>query len=157
MCVDCCFARCWAIASAHGERLLANFLRLASEVRPRPVRAASPPPVAPPAPAPRPPPLLHVVLPGAADAEALHAARFAGSSPSVWLDGSAAREGTRFSVLGDAPGPLAHWLTYRAERREITVHRGAAVERALEPRDRRVAAPQHAGELADARAQLHAQ
>ncbi len=117
-----------SVASAHGERLLANFLRLASEVRPRPVRAASPPPVAPPAPAPRPPPLLHVVLPGAADAEALHAARFAGSSPSVWLDGSAAREGTRFSVLGDATGPLAHWLTYRAERREITVHRGAAVE-----------------------------
>ncbi len=133
-----------SVASDHGVRVLANFLALAEAAgargRPRgaggaavdtpdtfAARDTSEPP-APRAAA----PLLHAVVPRAIDPEELHAAAFAGSTPSVWLDGAAAREGTRFSILGDATGPLAHWLTYRPG--ELTVfHPDGRVERRAEP------------------------
>jgi para-aminobenzoate synthetase len=64
-------------------------------------------------------PLLHEVIETRLDGERLFAEAFRDSPAAVWLDGIA--EGSRFSVLGDDSGPLAHRLTYDAAARRITI------------------------------------
>ncbi|MES2644150.1 MAG: aminodeoxychorismate synthase component I [Myxococcota bacterium] len=106
-----------SIASGWGQRLIANFLTLAGGEA-RVVTAPLPAPLSPPPPA----PLLHVTLPLAADAERLHSECFR-VAPSVWLDGAATSIGTRWSILGDASGPLAYTLSYRTPGHTLTIRR----------------------------------
>lgn len=129
-----------SIASEHGDALVRNFLALAAARRGRGVAApgvaasgvAASGVAARPAasrtraraPAAALPPLVHRAISAPVDPVALHAAHFA-RAPSVWLDGAAA--GTRFSLLGDASGPLAYTIAYRTGGR-LTVRRRAGEE-----------------------------
>ncbi|MDP2310180.1 MAG: chorismate-binding protein [Pseudomonadota bacterium] len=122
-----------SIASGWGQRLIANFVAIAGARRgpripPRPP-AAAPMPLSPLPPSPlpsspvrAPTPLLHAALPGAVDAEWLHGQRFS-VPPSVWFDGAATSVGTRWSILGDASGPLAYTVSYRAPDQSLTIQR----------------------------------
>ncbi|MDP2316637.1 MAG: aminodeoxychorismate synthase component I, partial [Pseudomonadota bacterium] len=80
---------------------------------------------APHAPVPPSLPLLHTVLPFAVDPERVHAERFC-IAPNVWLDGAATPVGTRWSILGDASGPLSYTVSYRAPDQALTVRRPGA-------------------------------
>ncbi|NMN97490.1 aminodeoxychorismate synthase component I [Antrihabitans stalactiti] len=64
------------------------------------------------------------------DASAVFDRFFASSDHSFWLDGSSAREvASRFSVMGDASGPRAEFVTYRVAEMTVRVHRdGKLVE-----------------------------
>ena len=101
-----------SIASEHGRTIVANFLRIAG-IGPARTRPAPAPPL------PADAPLLHEVIETRLDGERLFAEAFRDSPAAVWLDGIA--EGSRFSVLGDDSGPLAHRLTYDAAARRITI------------------------------------
>ncbi|WP_228972946.1 aminodeoxychorismate synthase component I [Streptomyces sp. DH12] len=71
----------------------------------------------------RPPYRLHVRrLPGAPDTEAVFRALFARSRHAFWLDSSRVEPGlARFSFLGDAGGPLAETVRYRAGSGRVEV------------------------------------
>jgi para-aminobenzoate synthetase len=92
-----------SIATGHGERLLANFLALT-----RPYR------------------LQVRELAAAPDPEAAFAALHGADPAAYWLDSAGVG---RFSMLGGSTGPLAELVTYRVDRREVSVdgvvvHRG---------------------------------
>lgn len=129
--------------SEHGLRLVANFLAMAEEYhasrggRRRARRAASAPapvqvPVQVPVP-PRPRRRLEVLaraVPTGWDGEQLHARLFQGGPYSFWLDSSATDpELGRFSVLGNAAGPLARVARADAGTGTVTVDSAAGEER----------------------------
>jgi para-aminobenzoate synthetase len=109
-----------SVCTAHGHRLLANFRDLteASAVAPvAPVLPAAPPP---PAPAP-----AREVLVWRVDVhpppEDVYAVLYGASQEAFWLDSSLVGERGRFSVMGDASGPLARVATYDVWTGEVTV------------------------------------
>ncbi|NUT92937.1 MAG: aminodeoxychorismate synthase component I [Saccharothrix sp.] len=96
-----------SICTAHGHDLLANFRDLTGGSS-----AASPEPVLVPPPA----PVTHEVLVRRLDVhpspEAVFQALYGASRDAFWLDSSLVGERGRFSVMGDASGPLARVATY---------------------------------------------
>ena len=48
---------------------------------------------------------------------------YGNSANAFWLDSSRPREGSRFSFMGDASGPLGATITYDATAREVTILR----------------------------------
>jgi para-aminobenzoate synthetase len=106
-----------SIRTAHGDRLLANFLRTTRRRRPV-VRVR----------APAGPRLLHRRIRIDVSAEAVFDALYRDSDHAFWLD-SADRDAGRFSFLGDAAGPLARVVTADAtadvDTRRITVRSAA--------------------------------
>ncbi|ATE56594.1 aminodeoxychorismate synthase component I [Actinosynnema pretiosum] len=113
-----------SVAGEHGFGLLANFRDLAGG------RAAPTPPPPPPAPAEAAPRRLLVrSLDVHPDPEAVHAALHGASPDSFWLDSSRADAARgRFSVIGDASGPLARVARYDVTtgRVRVTSAAGAA-------------------------------
>lgn len=122
-----------SVCTSHGHQLLANFRDLTAAVALEPAVAPLPPagaPVLAPAPAPAPDP-----VPGSApgrevlvrrvdvhpSAEDVHAALYGASDDSFWLDSSLVGARGRFSVMGDAQGPLARVATYDVWTGEVTV------------------------------------
>ncbi|MEU9980953.1 aminodeoxychorismate synthase component I [Streptomyces sp. NPDC050856] len=136
-----------SISTQYGHQLLANFRDLtpggpaATGAEPRPVQLPAPGPARPPRAGrtrhPQPQPLrLHVRrLALAPDPEAAHRELFGGGPYSFWLDSATgARQGARFSVMGDGGGPLGELVTYRADERTVEVRRaGRPAERVREP------------------------
>ncbi|MFD4293266.1 aminodeoxychorismate synthase component I [Rhodococcus sp. NPDC058505] len=111
-----------SICTEHGRALLGNFAALT------PIRSR--PPARPPDPEPAAAVPDHryrvrsVRVDRAVDAEALYARLFAAGPNGFWLDGSAAASADgRFSVLGDASGPRAEYVTYRVTETTVRVHR----------------------------------
>ncbi|XVV01929.1 aminodeoxychorismate synthase component I [Actinosynnema sp. CA-248983] len=96
-----------SICTEHGHDLLANFRDLTGGFS-----AATPEPAPPPAA----PPVTREVLVRRLDVhpdpEAVFQALYGGSGDAFWLDSSLAGERGRFSVMGDAGGPLARVATY---------------------------------------------
>ncbi|MFD0260699.1 aminodeoxychorismate synthase component I [Kitasatospora indigofera] len=126
-----------SVSTSHGHQLLANFLRLAAEHRPRREPAAPvPAPVAgtgPGAPgvaaAPSGPVRRLRVLAGALptrwDDELVFDHLFRGGNHAFWLDSSARDTARgRFSILGDACGPLARVARADAWNDTVTVEQG---------------------------------
>jgi para-aminobenzoate synthetase len=120
-----------SIATAHGERLIANFRDLVGAatatghcgptVAAVPVRSATV----------RSDLTMSVreVTGGVEDAETAFAALFGGDVAAFWLDSSRVIPGmSQFSVMGGAHGPLAEVITYDVRRREVTVSSGTGVE-----------------------------
>lgn len=125
-----------SIATDGGHALVANFLAKAHRRRPNvpPVRPALPVAID------TLPPTLVRRLAATPDPDALYARTCA--APAVWLDGAAA--GTRFTVMGDASGPLAYTVSYRAGGELVVTRRGATEhrsERLLDFLGRALAAP----------------
>ncbi|HWO66697.1 MAG TPA: chorismate-binding protein, partial [Umezawaea sp.] len=108
-----------SICTEHGHRLLANFRRLTEEHHA--VAPITPVPVNRPD-APRPSREVHVrSLDAHPDPEAAFT-RLHGSSPDAfWLDSSRTGERGRFSVMGDASGPLARTATFDVFAGRVTV------------------------------------
>jgi para-aminobenzoate synthetase len=67
--------------------------------------------------------LLVRLLERACDPEAAFCELYADSVTAVWLDSSLSGDGTRFSFLGDASGPLGARLSYRSAEREVRIER----------------------------------
>ncbi|WP_309114548.1 aminodeoxychorismate synthase component I [Saccharothrix sp.] len=105
-----------SICTEHGHELLANFRDLTGGFS-----AATPEPLA----VPTPPPVTHEVLVRRLDVhpdpEAVFQALYGGSEDAFWLDSSLAGERGRFSVMGDASGPLARVATYDVWTRRVRV------------------------------------
>ncbi|MGA9761149.1 MAG: aminodeoxychorismate synthase component I [Gaiellaceae bacterium] len=60
--------------------------------------------------------------------EVAYSALFSGQTPSFWLDSSLVAEGlSRFSFMGDARGPHAEYVRYRASEHRVVVERGDEV------------------------------
>lgn len=122
-----------SVDSAHGHRLLRNFRRL-SEEHGRGRRAA--PPAAPPAPAD--PPVrprgrrlrvLAAALPTRWDDETAFDRLFRQDPYAYWLDAGRPDDGTgRFSVMGDASGPLARVATADVWSSTVTVRSATSAE-----------------------------
>ncbi|MDN3026462.1 aminodeoxychorismate synthase component I [Streptomyces sp. S.PB5] len=124
-----------SICSEYGDELLANFfgpvaagagrdretVRTAQTVQPAHLRSA----------APRSLRVLTAQLPTPCDEETLHERLFTGADHAFWLDSS--RRGTqgRFSVMGDASGPLARVATADVATNTVTV-RSAGTEETVE-------------------------
>ncbi|OLZ60606.1 aminodeoxychorismate synthase, component I [Streptomyces sp. IMTB 2501] len=110
-----------SVSTEYGHELLANFrdLTRAWHRRSGRVRAADP------ATDHDLPYHLHVRrLPWEPDAEAAYTELFAAAPHSFWLDsGGGARQGGRFSLMGDAAGPLGEYVTYRAAEQLVEVER----------------------------------
>ena len=103
-----------SILTEFGDRLLANFRDLTRRHR-RPVRARGHG---------RGYRLHKRLLPGAVDAEAVFADRFAGSPHAFWLDSSRSGPGeARFSYLGDGSGPLAEVVRYEVQAGAVQIER----------------------------------
>ncbi|MDQ2588215.1 aminodeoxychorismate synthase component I [Saccharothrix yanglingensis] len=110
-----------SVCTAHGRDLLANFrdLTSASAVEPAVAPPVAPAPVAP------------VAAPGRSvlvrrveahpSPEAVFAALYGDSADAFWLDSSLPGGRGRFSVMGDASGPLARVATYDVGAGEVTV------------------------------------
>ncbi|MFJ7267022.1 aminodeoxychorismate synthase component I [Streptomyces sp. NPDC099050] len=126
-----------SICSEYGTELLANFARLSraygarrAVTAPAPVLAPAPPVLAP-APAPAPPSepaptrelrLVTSRLTTDWDAEAVYDRLFRGNDHAYWLDSSLpGAERGRFSVMGDATGPLARVATADVWSKVVTV------------------------------------
>ncbi|MFT7838120.1 aminodeoxychorismate synthase component I [Saccharothrix sp. BKS2] len=116
-----------SVCTSHGRQLLANFRDLTEGAAPE--GAVAPPgPAAAPAPAPLPassPPPPHVVLVRRVEAhpppEDVFAALYGSSTDAFWLDSSLGGRRGRFSVMGDAGGPLARVATYDVSTGRVTV------------------------------------
>jgi para-aminobenzoate synthetase len=118
-----------SVATEHGDRLLANWLRLAG---PAPVRLASPPtrPVEQPA---TPARVHHRRLATYVDPEDVFVSLYGGAPTAFWLDSSLAEPGAgRFSFLGAARDGGTE-LTYDVTERCVTIRRGDDVVRRREP------------------------
>ncbi|MCE6993930.1 aminodeoxychorismate synthase component I [Saccharothrix sp. S26] len=106
-----------SVCTSHGHQLLANFRDLTDASAAAP---ALPPPTAPPPPRP-----VREVLVRRVDAhpppEDVHAALHGASEHAFWLDSSLVGDRGRFSVMGDASGPLARVATYDVWTGEVTV------------------------------------
>ncbi|ONI89492.1 aminodeoxychorismate synthase, component I [Saccharothrix sp. ALI-22-I] len=106
-----------SVCTSHGHQLLANFRDLTdaaaavTSVPPLPVPAAVPP--------------AREVLVRRVDVhpspEDVYAALYGASRDAFWLDSSLVGERGRFSVMGDAGGPLARVATYDVWAGEVTV------------------------------------
>ncbi|MFJ6672716.1 aminodeoxychorismate synthase component I [Actinosynnema sp. NPDC091369] len=106
-----------SVCTSHGHQLLANFRDLTG--------ASTAPPVLPPsAPVPASVPAREVLV-RRVDAhpppEEVFAALHGASEDAFWLDSSIEGERGRFSVMGDASGPLARVATYDVWTGEVTV------------------------------------
>ncbi len=135
-----------SICTRHGDRLLRNFAGLARARAPRrePVRLTGAARLtetvqeggAPRAAAERPPyDLLVERVPTRWEGEAAFDALFRAGPYAFWLDSSrpgAGPEGGRFSIMGDAGGPLARVATADAWTGTVTVGRGVPGSRAAE-------------------------
>jgi para-aminobenzoate synthetase len=113
-----------SICTEHGHRLLANFTELSGRRRAAPpVRAVSRESAEP---ALR---VRHRRLDVAVDAERVFDALYRDSDRSFWLD-SADRRGAagRFSIMGDASGPLARVVTADVWRGRLTVESTTGTE-----------------------------
>ncbi|KOX15577.1 aminobenzoate synthetase [Saccharothrix sp. NRRL B-16348] len=105
-----------SVCTAHGHQLLANFRDLTDgaavlpDLPPPPVRRAE---------------ATREVLVRRVDAhpppEDVYAALYGASHDAFWLDSSLAGNRGRFSVMGDASGPLARVATYDVWTGEVTV------------------------------------
>jgi len=105
-----------SICTDDGHRLLANFRRLTEEHH----AVAPVPPIAVVRPAPTPPPREVLVRSLAAhpDPEAAFARLYGSSPEAFWLDSG---ERGRFSVMGDASGPLARVAIFDVFAGQVTV------------------------------------
>ena len=105
-----------SISSEYGREILANFRDLARSRRR--ATTARPAPVASPY-------RVHVRrLDATPDPLLAYQKLFRDQGHSFWLDSSAVIEGlSRFSILGDANGPLAEHVSYRVAEQEVTVRR----------------------------------
>ncbi|MFJ4779876.1 aminodeoxychorismate synthase component I [Streptomyces sp. NPDC088762] len=133
-----------SICAEHGVRLLANFAGLTAARRRTPVAPAAartvPAPVPGPAPAPAPAAapasaprrrlrVLVEELPAPADAETAYARVFRDRPYAFWLDSSRTDTATgRFSVMGDASGPLARVARADVWTGTVTVDSAAGSE-----------------------------
>jgi para-aminobenzoate synthetase len=114
-----------SVCTSHGHQLLANFRDLTDAAAVLPVLPVLPP-VRPPAPSPAATPeAVREVLVRRVDVhpspEDVHAALYGASHDAFWLDSSLTGERGRFSVMGDASGPLARVATYDVWTGEVTV------------------------------------
>jgi para-aminobenzoate synthetase len=114
-----------SICTEFGARLLRNFRELSEEWATHKPLANTMGSFVPPLSSQGTPLTLHAqcldVLP---DAAALFGVAFAGASTAFWLDSSLADDGrARFSFMGDATGPRASTVSYRADTGELTVVR----------------------------------
>ncbi|HWB36893.1 MAG TPA: chorismate-binding protein, partial [Rugosimonospora sp.] len=116
-----------SIATAHGERLLANFRDLVAA--PPPAAAPVPPSARPAGPAAGGTDLrltVREVPGGVPDPEAAFAALFGDYPAAYWLDSARVIAGlSRFSIMGAAAGPLAEVVTYDVARGRVRVTTGA--------------------------------
>jgi para-aminobenzoate synthetase len=110
-----------SICTEHGERLLANFVRLAEPAHP----ARADPVTIGPAGAREAPISLRVLareVTCRADPEAVFDAIYRHSAQSFWLDSGMRRgDAGRFSFMGDAEGPLARTVTADVRAGQVTV------------------------------------
>ncbi|MEP6722084.1 MAG: aminodeoxychorismate synthase component I [Variovorax sp.] len=127
-----------SICTEYGARLLRNFRELTEEWRTAKPRRATmgsflSGPELDPAPAPDRAPRLLVhaqCVDTLAAAQEVFGEAFGEAETSFWLDSSLADSGrARFSFMGDATGPGAQVLSYRAATRELLIRRGDAAER----------------------------
>ncbi|PSL57878.1 para-aminobenzoate synthetase [Saccharothrix carnea] len=106
-----------SVCTSHGHELLANFRDLTDASAASP---ALPPPAVPPAAA-----GAREVLVRRVDVhpppEDVYAALYGASRDAFWLDSSLVGARGRFSVMGDASGPLARVATYDVWTGEVTV------------------------------------
>jgi para-aminobenzoate synthetase len=137
-----------SILTDHGHRLIRNFMALTAETgvkksdrRANPVTLpgadlaglpgalhtgdAMKGPARPRNAAPRPDALQVNVrkIPYYTNAEKLFAARYARSRHAFWLDCAMPTDFSRFSYIGDAAGPHAEYVTYNAQKTQVTVER----------------------------------
>ncbi|WP_447003534.1 aminodeoxychorismate synthase component I [Saccharothrix isguenensis] len=119
-----------SVCTSHGHQLLANFrdLTSAAAVSPAvvPLPSVNAPPAAPAAaPTAASAPSVREVLVRRVDvhpsAEDVFAALYGASDDAFWLDSSLVGARGRFSVMGDAQGPLARVATYDVWTGEVTV------------------------------------
>ncbi len=105
-----------SVCTSHGHRLLANFRDLTD--------AAAVLPSLPTPPARRPEAAREVLVRRVdvhPSPEDVHAALYGASRDAFWLDSSLVGDRGRFSVMGDASGPLARVATYDVWTGEVTV------------------------------------
>ncbi|MEV5880305.1 aminodeoxychorismate synthase component I [Streptomyces sp. NPDC052101] len=109
-----------SVSTQYGPELLANFRELTHAWHRRSGRAAADPATDHGLPY-----HLHVRrLPWEPDPEAAYTELFAAAPHSFWLDsGGGARQGGRFSLMGDGAGPLGEYVTYRAAEQLVEVER----------------------------------
>ncbi|MER8183454.1 aminodeoxychorismate synthase component I [Kitasatospora sp. NPDC094015] len=123
-----------SIGGHDGRRLLANFLRLAADHNRRHGRVTRPAYAEPAAPEQRylPRRRLRVLtrsMPTRWDDEVAYDRLFRGGPYAYWLDSSRPDEGAgRFSVMGDAGGPLGRVAVADVARGTVTVHTAAGAE-----------------------------
>ncbi len=108
-----------SIRTEHGHRLLANFRRLTE--RHHAVAPVPPVPVARPTAEPPAREVLVRSLDEHPDPEAAFDRLYGSSPDAFWLDSSRTGERGRFSVMGDASGPLARVATFDVFARQVTV------------------------------------
>jgi para-aminobenzoate synthetase len=129
-----------SIATAHGDRVIENFLALADDwhrrerggrvqrsAQPRAAAAGAPPPRAPVRP---PSPLHHRELERWVDPADVFVARYGEAKRAFWLD-SASTEGdfARWSYMGAAELPGDRMIRYDVTRRELVIEHDGHVER----------------------------
>ena len=121
-----------SIGSSHGRELLANFRTLTERHGVRPRRPAGPRRAEPRPPRPAAPRGLRVLtraLPTRWDDETAYDALFRGGDHAYWLDSSRPDAGLgRFSVMGDAAGPLARVATADVGAGTVTVRAAGGTE-----------------------------
>lgn len=110
-----------SIASDHGAAIMRNFRALGNPVR-RPKGVAAPRQTNPVSGRRQAGYAVnHRRIPHLPDAPSLYRRLFAGRPGAFWLDGRAAEPGERFTIMGDATGPLAEYLTYDVDARQVHV------------------------------------
>ncbi|MCV7286676.1 aminodeoxychorismate synthase component I [Mycolicibacterium wolinskyi] len=123
-----------SIAAEHGETLLANFrdLSVAANAAGRPKRTTSVPyeQARQSLPTPTDFVVTHRRLECEPDPGRLYRKLFAGRRGAFWLDRRSAEPGCRYTVMGDATGPRAEYLTYDVATRQVsTESRGVTTVR----------------------------
>jgi para-aminobenzoate synthetase len=121
-----------SIATEHGTRLLANFRDLTPATTAPPGRVAFVPHSD--TKATRQQELKVRRLDGGVEPARAFAAIYGESTSAFWLDSSRPGEGSRFSFMGDASGPLGATITYAVEAREVRIERGGGGKRQVEVR-----------------------
>ncbi|WP_158842919.1 aminodeoxychorismate synthase component I [Saccharothrix deserti] len=121
-----------SVCTSHGHQLLANFRDLTEAAAVEPLVPAAPVPPSAGVPAAVPSGVPSAVSSAAREVlvrrvdvhpspEDVYAALYGASRDAFWLDSSLAGERGRFSVMGDAGGPLARVATYDVWTGEVTV------------------------------------
>ncbi len=123
-----------SVRSAHGHDIIANFTRLAAEHNRRTGRVATAPAAVAARPVERPEPtrrprVLTRSLPTAWDAETAYDRLFRAGDHPYWLDSErASGPDTRFTIMGDAGGPLARVATADVSSGTVTVRSATGEE-----------------------------